>query len=172
MQEAIARHGKPEAVRTDRGGGLLSKELGAYLEAELIDHVVGRAYRPAGRRQGRVARGHRQARALGGGALRRLGDGLAPARVLRRRLQRAPRPHGHRRAHLGRPLLRPGRRVLAHIDAVSRRRHGALAMRAEDGSPLEELREHALEVLRLVIVDGRMELRFWGSRVILGSVTR
>jgi transposase InsO family protein len=45
---AIARHGKPEAVRTDRGGAFLSGELGSYLEAELIDHVVGRPYHPQG----------------------------------------------------------------------------------------------------------------------------
>jgi hypothetical protein len=46
-----------------------------------------------------------------------------------------------------------------------------MAMRAVDGAPIEELGEHALEVLRLVVIDGRMELRFCGSRVILGSVT-
>jgi transposase InsO family protein len=52
LKEAIARHGKPEAIRTDRGGAFLAfskaTDFGRYLEAELIDHVVGRAYHPQG----------------------------------------------------------------------------------------------------------------------------
>jgi len=172
MQEAIARHGKPEAVRTDRGGGFLSKELGAYLEAELIDHVVGRAYHPEG--GGKVE-------SLVGTVKRELWEveHFDDWQTATRRLERFVADYNERRAHMGIDGLTPadrffGRadRVLAHIDAVSRRRHGAMAMRAEDGSPVEELGEHALEVLRLVVVDGRMELRFCGSRVILGSVTR
>lgn len=172
MQEAIARHGKPEAVRTDRGGGFLSKELGAYLEAELIDHVVGRAYHPEG--GGKVE-------SLVGTVKRELWEveHFDDWDKATRRLERFVADYNERRAHMGIDGLTPadrffGRadRVLAHIDAVSRRRHGAMAMRAEDGSPVEELGEHALEVLRLVVVDGRMELRFCGSRVILGSVTR
>lgn len=35
------RPGKPEAVGTDRGGGLLGADFTSMLEAELIDHVVG-----------------------------------------------------------------------------------------------------------------------------------
>lgn len=172
MQEAIARHGKPEAVRTDRGGGFLSKELGAYLEGELIDHVVGRAYHPEG--GGKVE-------SLVGTVKRELWEveHFDDWETATRRLERFIADYNERRAHMGIDGLTPadrffGRadRVLAHIDAVSRRRHGAMAMRAEDGAPVEELGEHALEVLRLVVVDGRMELRFCGSRVILGSVTR
>ncbi|HJL17101.1 MAG TPA: DDE-type integrase/transposase/recombinase [Sandaracinaceae bacterium LLY-WYZ-13_1] len=164
MQEAIGRHGKPEAVRTDRGGGFLSKELGAYLEAELIDHVVGRAYHPQG--GGKVE-------SLVGTVKRELWEveHFDDWETASRRLASFVADYNERRAHMGISELTPadrffGRadRVLAHIDAVSRRCHGALAMRAEDGSPLEELREHALEVLRLVIVDGRTELRFCGSR--------
>ena len=172
MREAIARHGKPEAVRTDRGGGFLSKELGAYLEAELIDHVVGRAYHPQG--GGKVE-------SLVGTVKRELWEveHFDDWDAATRRLARFIADYNERRAHMGIDGLTPadrffGRadRVLAHIDALSRRRQGAMAARAEDGSPIEELGEHALEVLRLVVVDGRMELRFCGSRVILGSVTR
>jgi transposase InsO family protein len=171
MQEAVARHGKPEAVRTDRGGGFLSKELGAYLEAELIDHVVGRAYHPEG--GGKVE-------SLVGTVKRELWEveHFDDWQTATGRLERFIADYNERRAHMGIDGLTPadrffGRadRVLAHIDAVSRRRHGAMAMRAVDGSPIEELGEHALEVLRLVVIDGRMELRFCGSRVILGSVT-
>jgi len=172
MRAAIARHGKPEAVRTDRGGGFLSKDLAAYLEAELIDHVVGRAYHPQG--GGKVE-------SLVGTVKRELWEveHFDDWDTATRRLDGFVAAYNERRAHMGIDGLTPadrfyGRadRVLAHIDAVSRRRHGALALRAEDGSPVEELRERALEVLRLVVIDGRMELRFCGSRVILGSVTR
>jgi len=171
MQAAIARHGKPEAVRTDRGGGFLSKDFTGYLEAELIDHVVGRAYHPQG--GGKVE-------SLVGTVRRELWDieHFDSWDTATRRLDTFFAEYNERRAHMGIDGLTPadrffGRadRVLAHIDAVSRHRNGALAMRAEPGAPFEEVGEHALEVLRLVIVDGQMELRFCGSRVILGSVT-
>src|SRR4051812_106640 len=44
--------GKPEAVRTDRGGAFVAYtkegDFGRVLEAELVDHIVGRAYTPRG----------------------------------------------------------------------------------------------------------------------------
>ncbi len=172
MQVAIARHGKPEAVRTDRGGGVLSKEFTDYLEAELIDHVVGRAYHPEG--GGKVE-------SLIGTVRRELWDveHFGDWEQAAARLDSFVFEYNEQRAHMGIDGLTPadrffGRadRVLAHIDAVSRHRNGTHAMRAEPGAPFEEVGERALEVLRLVILDGRMELRFCGSKVILGSVTR
>ena len=48
----MARHGKPEAVRTDRGGAFVAYtkdgDFGRVLEAELVDHIVGRSYSPRG----------------------------------------------------------------------------------------------------------------------------
>ena len=65
-------------------------------------------------------------------------------------------------------------RVLAAVDALSRGRQGALSLRAPAGSPIEELTAPGasapLEVLRLVLCDGMMELRFCGARVRLGRV--
>jgi hypothetical protein len=65
-------------------------------------------------------------------------------------------------------------RVLAAMDALSRRRQGAQALLSTAGAPIEELASAAagapLEVLRLVLVDGVMELRFCGARVRLGRV--
>lgn len=62
--------------------------------------------------------------------------------------------------------------MLAVVDAVSRKRQGALSRLAPGGAPTEENGTGApLEVLRLVIVDGVMELRFCGARVVLGRVT-
>jgi transposase len=52
FRAAMARHGKPEAVRTDRGGAFVAYtkdgDFGRVLEAELVDHIVGRSYSPRG----------------------------------------------------------------------------------------------------------------------------
>jgi hypothetical protein len=64
--------------------------------------------------------------------------------------------------------------VLAAVDAISRKRQGALALLSPPGAPIEELTSAAaggpLEVLRLVLIDGVMELRFCGARIRLGRV--
>jgi hypothetical protein len=89
--------------------------------------------------------------------------------------------YNHERAHLGIDGLTPadryfGRadRVLAQIDALSRRRQGASALTAAPGGPIEEIgAAHSgapLEVLRLVIRDGHMELALCGARVRLGAI--
>jgi transposase InsO family protein len=174
LETAIARHGKPEAVRTDRGGGFISKELGAYLERELIDHVVGRAYHPQG--GGKVE-------SLVGTLKRELWEveHFDDWSIAKRRLDTFVADYNERRAHMGIDGLTPADRffaradrVLATIDALSRRRNGALAMHAAPGAPVEEIASGdtgaPLEALRLVVVDGHMELRLCGSRVILGAV--
>lgn len=174
LGSATARHGKPEAVRSDRGGGFLAKELAVYLERELIDHVVGRAYHPQG--GGKVE-------SLVGTLKRELWEveHFDDWGTAKRRLDAFFADYNERRAHMGIDGLTPadrffGRadRVLATIDALSRRRNGAIAMRAATGTPFEEVAASdtgaPVEVLRLVIVDGQMELRLCGSRVILGAV--
>jgi len=65
--------------------------------------------------------------------------------------------------------------VLARIDAISRGRIAALAARnGGPAAPVEETLTGAsgapMEVLRLVILDGVMEMRFCGARVRLGPV--
>jgi transposase InsO family protein len=171
---AIARHGKPEAVRTDRGGAFTSGELGRYLEAELIDHVVGRSYHPQG--GGKVE-------SIIGTVRRELWDveHMEDRGAAERRLVSFFEEYNERRAHLGIDGLTPadrffGRadRVLAAIDALSRHRQGSLALLSRQGDPVEELSgPHSrapLEVLRLVVVNGEVELRFCGARVRLGSI--
>lgn len=171
---AIARHGKPEVVRSDRGGAFTSGELGRYLEAELIDHIVGRPYHPQG--GGKVE-------SVIGTVRRELWDveHMEDRGAAERRLASFFEEYNERRAHLGIDGLTPadrffGRadRVLAAVDALSRRRQGSLAQLVHQGDPLEELsgpRARApLEVLRLVVVDGAVELRFCGARVRLGSI--
>jgi RNA-directed DNA polymerase len=89
--------------------------------------------------------------------------------------------YNHARAHLGIDGLTPADRyfgradqVLARIDALSRRRQGAQALQAGPGAPSEEVgtREAGapLEVLRLLIRDGQMELAFCGARLRLGPI--
>lgn len=178
FRSAMARHGKPEAVRTDRGGGFtaFTKEgdFGRVLEAELVDHIVGKSYSPKG--GGKVE-----------SAVRTLRRELWALRHFEDRddaeeqLARFFAEYNEGRAHMGIDGLTPADRffaraeqVLARIDAISRHRQGASALLAAPGGPVEELlgarAGSPLEVLRLVIAEGVMELRFCGSRVVLGRV--
>jgi RNA-directed DNA polymerase len=178
LRGAIARHGKPEAVRTDRGGAFVafSKEtdFGRFLETELIDPIRGRSYSPRG--------GGKVESAVG--TLRRelweLGE-FADRDEAQVRLAAFFDEYNHRRAHMGIDGLTPadrffGRadRVLATIDAISRKRQGVLDSTRGPGDPIEEIlaKESGAptEVLRLVIQDGVMELRFCGARVTLGKI--
>ena len=178
FRAAMARHGKPEAVRTDRGGAFLAftkeSDFGKVLEAELIDHIVGHSYHPQG--GGKVE-------SAVGTVKRELWEveHFATRQQAERRLADFIDDYNHRRAHMGIDGLTPadrfmGRadRVLAEVDAVSRKRQGALAMTQPAGAVVEEVFGPAtgapLEVLRLMIVDGVMELRFCGARVRLGRV--
>ena len=178
LRAAMARHGKPEAVRTDRGGAFLAftkdSDFGKVLEAELIDHIVGHSYHPQG--GGKVE-------SAVGTVKRELWEveHFATRQQAERRLAQFIDDYNHHRAHMGIDGLTPadrfmGRadRVLAEVDAVSRKRQGALAMTQPSGAIVEEVFGPAtgapLEVLRLMIVDGVMEVRFCGARVRLGRV--
>jgi RNA-directed DNA polymerase len=181
---AMARHGKPESVRTDRGGAFTGQEFGDWLEAELIDHIVGRAYHPQG--GGKVE-------SLIGTVRRELWDveEFADRAEAERRLGEFLADYNQRRAHMGIDGLTPadrffGRadRVLAAINAISRQRNSALShtlggrVGSSDASRashiIEELLQPGsgapLEVLRLVSIAGNLELRFAGHRVVLGPL--
>jgi transposase InsO family protein len=172
---AIARHGKPETVRTDRGGAFKATAFTRFLEGELIDHMLGRAYHPQG--GGKVE-------SVMGTVKRELWEvehfeGRTEAT---RRLDEFFVHFNERRAHMGIDGLTPadrffgrGAQVLAFIDALSRKRQAALDRSAATGSGSEEnlpgVSGAPMEVLRLVIVDGQLELRFCGARVRLGAVS-
>lgn len=178
LAAAIARHGKPEAVRTDRGGGFLARQsktdFARHLEVELIDHIVGRSYHPQG--GGKVE-------SLIGTVRRELWEveEFADRAEAERRLASFFVEYNERRAHMGIGGLTPadrffGRadRVLATIDAVSRRRQGAHLLTRVGGELFEERLSPAtgapLEVLRLIRVDAHLELHFCGARVVLGEI--
>jgi transposase InsO family protein len=176
LRKAIARHGKPEAIRTDRGGAFVAfakeTDFGRYLEAELIDHIVGRPYSP---------RGGGKVESAIGTLKRELWEVFQfhDRDEAERSLARFFDEYNERRAHMGIDGLTPadrffGRadRVLARIDAISRGRNGSSWQRSALGGPIEEIDADGapLEVLRLCIVDGELELRFCGARVRLGRV--
>jgi putative transposase len=179
LREAIARHGKPESIRTDRAGAFVAnsrpEDFSRVLETEMIDHIVGRPYHPQG--GGKVE-------SLIGTIRRELWDveHFDDRTAAERRLAEFLYDYNERRAHMGIDGLTPadkffGRadRVLDQIDAISRKRQGNL-LQTQSSAVIEELCGGApaggpVEVLRLCIVDGQMELRFCGARLPLGPIT-
>jgi putative transposase len=174
LERAIRQHGKPEAIYTDRGGAFLAwrnaSSLEQFLERELIDHHVGPSYRPQGR--GKVE-------SLAGTIQRELWNVVHFESVdeAREKVAGFFRWYNEARAHMGIDGLTPADRyfgrwdeVKARVDAATRGRTQALAAFTE-GRVTEEIAAGGpAEVLRLVAVDGRLELRFLGHRVSLGPI--
>jgi putative transposase len=178
FRAAIARHGKPESMRTDRGSAFVAfareGDFGRVLEAEDVTHIVGKSYRPKG--GGKVESAVRTLRR----ELWNL-EHFEDRDHAEQRLNEFFAEYNERRAHMGIDGLTPadrffGRadRVLAHINALSRHRQGVLAQSSPSGSAIEELAAmqegSPMEVLRLIMIDGTLELRFCGARVVLGRV--
>ena len=177
LREAVRRHGKPEAVYTDRGGPFLAwnkpSSLGRFLEDELIDHHVSPSYRPQGR--GKVE-------SLVGTVRRELWDlvHFESAGMAVEALRTFFHHYNHRRAHMGIDGLTPADRfqgrweeVRERVEAASRRRQGAAALRGGSSDPFvteESLPVGPAEMLRLTVFQGRMTLNFLGHRVDLGEV--
>lgn len=178
FRAAMARHGKPEAVRTDRGGAFVAYtkdgDFARVLEAELVDHIVGRAYSP---------RGGGKVESAVGTLKRELWEcfHFEDREEAERRLAAFIADYNHRRAHMGIDGLVPADRyfgraeqVLARVDALSRGRNAALAIGTAAGGPVEETISGSsgapLEVLRFVLHDGAIEMRFCGARVQLGPL--
>ena len=175
MKEAIRLHGKCERVYTDRGGRVhgLARRDGVRAVPRRRAHrpLAARRAPAAGRGQDRVGHRHRAARAVGGRSLRhgrrrRAGAGAFFA------------DYNHRRAHTGIGGLVPADRffgrwpeVVAEMDALSRRRQGALALVADRRLFVEPpaAGERAV-VLQLVVVGEEAELHVLGRRIRLGRV--
>jgi transposase InsO family protein len=175
LVEAIRRHGKPERIYSDRGAAFTAwhdlSAFEAYLDAELIDHSLRRAHHP---------RGAGKIEAVMGTVQRELWqvqhfDSVAEAEQA---LERFFADYNHRRAHLGIGGLCPADRffgrwpeVAAEIDALSRRRQGALAV-SQDRRLYHEAPQPSdrAMVLQLVLCGDRAELCFLGRRILLGNV--
>jgi putative transposase len=169
MREAIRRHGKPESVYTDRGGAFLAwgdrSSFGDFLEAELIDHHVGHSYHPQGR--GKVE-------AVIHSVRRELWETthFDSVEAAVQGLARFFHDYNHRRAHLGIDGLTPADRffgrweeVRAEVEARARRRPlGDDPRLTEERLPADQV-----EVVRLMFVGDRLELRMLGHTSVLGT---
>ena len=169
MEQAVAEHGKPDRMLTDRGGQFLAireeTSWGRYLERNLINHSVSRPYHP--QTLGKIEAVNRAIQK----ELIQLHE-FASVEDCRQAMAEWTHEYNFKRAHMGIDGVTPAdryfglhKRVLAVVQARSRQRQGL----ADDpiGSPLEELGP-PLEVLRLMMTDGHLELRFLGSRFKLG----
>ena len=175
MRAAIRLHGKPERVYTDRGAAFTAwRDVAAFevfLDEQLIDHSLRTAHRPQG--GGKIE-------AVMATVQRELWqmvhfDSVAEAE---RALADFFADYNHRRAHLGIGSLVPADRffgrwpeVTADMDALSRRRQGALAASADrrvfTEPPAPGERAFALQ---LVLVGDQAELVCLGRRIRLGRI--
>jgi transposase InsO family protein len=175
MREAIRLHGKPERVYTDRGAAFTAwRDVGAFevfLDEQLIDHSLRTAHRPQG--GGKIE-------AVMATVQRELWevvhfDSVAESE---RALALFFADYNHRRAHLGIGSLVPADRyfgrwpeVTADMDALSRRRQGALAVASDrrvfTEPPAPGERAFALQ---LIFVGDQAELHFLGRRILLGRI--
>jgi transposase InsO family protein len=174
FKDAIRRHGKPEAVYTDRAGPFMAwgkaDSFQRFLQDELIEHHVTPAYRPRGR--GKIE-------ALLKTVQRELWEieHFASEAEARAALERFFDDYNHRRAHMGLDGLTPADRffgrweaVLAAVQAESRKRQGADALAEKVRLTEEPSASERAEILRLVAVDGELQIRFFGHRVCLGAI--
>ena len=175
IRAAIRLHGKPERVYTDRGAAFTAwRDVSAcevFLDEQLIDHSLRAAHRPQG--GGKIE-------SVIDTVQRELWevvhfDSVADAE---RALATFFVEYNHRRAHMGIGSLVPADRfygrwpeVVAEMDAVSRRRQGALALTLDRRlfveSPAAADRAVALQ---LVVVGDQAELHVFGRRLVLGRV--
>ncbi len=175
MREAIRLHGKPERVYTDRGAAFTSwRDVSAcevFLDEELIDHSLRTAHRPQG--GGKIE-------AVIKTVQRELWevvhfDSVADAEVA---VVKFFADYNHRRAHLGIGSLVPADRfygrwpeVVAEMDAVSRRRQGALALQLDRRLFVETpAAGERVVALQLIVVGDQAELHLCGRRILLGRV--
>jgi transposase InsO family protein len=175
LREAIRLHGKPERVYTDRGAAFTAwRDVTAcetFLDEQLIDHSL----RGAGRPQG-------------GGKIESVVDTVQrelwevihfdSVEDAERGLVKFFVDYNHRRAHMGIGSLVPADRfygrwpeVQAEMDAMSRRRQGALALVADRRLYVEPpAAGERVVALQLVVVGDEAELWLGGRRVRLGRV--
>jgi transposase InsO family protein len=175
IRDAIRLHGKPERVYTDRGAAFTAwrdvTSCEVFLDEQLIDHSLRAAHRPQG--GGKIE-------AVIQTVQRELWevvhfDSVADAELA---LVRFFADYNHRRAHLGIGSLVPADRfygrwpeVVAEMDAVSRRRQGALALQLDRRLFVEPpAAGERVVALQLIVVGDQAELHLGGRRIVLGQV--
>jgi hypothetical protein len=175
MRRAIRLQGKPERVYTDRGAAFTAwRDVAAFevfLDEQLIDHSLRTAHRPQG--GGKIE-------AVMATVQRELWEvrHFESSDEGERALVEFFADYNHRRAHLGIGSLVPADRffgrwpeVAANMDALSRRRQGALAASSDRRVFMEPPApgERAF-ALQLVVVGDEAELHCLGRRLRLGRV--
>jgi transposase InsO family protein len=177
LREAIRLHGKPERCYTDRGAAFTSWRdvtgCEVFLDEQLIEHSLRKAHRPQG--GGKIE-------SVIGTVQRELWEVVHFDSVdeAERALVTFFSDYNHRRAHLGIGSLVPADRfygrwpeVIAEMDAVSRRRQGALALQLDRRLFLEPpVAGERVVALQLILVGDQAELHLGGRRVVLGTVAR
>ncbi len=175
LREAIRLHGKCERVYTDRGAAFTAwrdvTSCEQFLDEQLIDHSLRKAHRPQG--GGKIE-------SVIGTVQRELWevvhfDSVEEAELA---LSRFFADYNHRRAHLGIGSLVPADRfygrwpeVVAEMDAVSRRRQGALALQLDRRLFVEPpAAGERVVALQLIVVGDQAELHVGGRRIVLGRV--
>lgn len=175
LREAIRLHGKPERVYTDRGAAFTAwrdvTSCEQFLDEQLIDHSLRKAHRPQG--GGKIE-------SVIGTVQRELWEVIQFDSVdhAERGLVTFFADYNHRRAHLGIGSLVPADRfygrwpeVIAEMDAVSRRRQGALALQLDRRLFVEPpAAGERVVALQLILVGDSAELHLGGRRIVLGRV--
>ncbi len=175
LREAIRLHGKPERVYTDRGAAFTAwrdvTSCEQFLDEQLIEHSLRKAYRPQGGGKIESVIGTVQRELWEVVHFDSVGDG-------ERALATFFADYNHRRAHMGIGSLVPADRfygrwpeVIAEMDAMSRRRQGALALQLDRRLFVEPpAAGERVIALQLVLVGDQAELHLGGRRVVLGKV--
>lgn len=175
LREAIRLHGKCERVYTDRGAAFTAwrdvTSCEQFLDEQLIDHSLRKAHRPQG--GGKIE-------SVIGTVQRELWEVVHFDSVDEAKAALATffADYNHRRAHLGIGSLVPADRfygrwpeVVAEMDAVSRRRQGALALQLDRRLFVEPpAAGERVVALQLIVVGDRAELHLGGRRIVLGRV--
>jgi len=177
IRDAIRLHGKPERVYTDRGAAFTAwrdvTSCEVFLDEQLIDHSLRTAHRPQG--GGKIESVIQTVQ-------RELWevvhfDSVDEAELA---LVKFFVDYNHRRAHLGIGSLVPADRfygrwpeVIAEMDAVSRRRQGALALQLDRRLFVEPpAAGERVVALQLILVGDEAELHLGGRRIVLGRAER
>lgn len=163
VKDAIARHGKPERVLTDRGPQFHAwrgkSEFTAFLESEMIAHSLARPHHP--QTCGKIEALHGTLEKELIGVLRF--DSFAHAQ---RELARYFEHYNFERTHMGIGGVTPADRYFGRTEQVVagiERRTPPIDRDAHLRLPGERA-----VVLQLALVEGRLELWFAGKRVVLG----
>lgn len=165
VRSAIARHGKPERILTDRGSefhswGAKASAFTSFLEEEQIAHSLARPYHP--QTCGKIEAVHATLEKELLGRIRF--DSFSHAK---RELERYFDGYNFERTHMGIGGVTPADRYFGRVPRVLTAIEASTPSLDRGGARQRTPGERAV-VLQLAIVNGCLELWFAGKRVELG----